>query len=122
MMRDAVICVIVEISVAPDQMAQFADDADKVYAEIFKTIPGFLYGALGVRRQDERAVGVVFFETAETLRAAGPVIEGVREAVAISPGATFTLLDYEVIVSGVGPEADKLFALIGGTPSPDAPA
>lgn len=122
MMRDAVICVIVDISVAPDQMAQFADDADKVYAEIFKTLPGFLYGALGVRREDERAVGVVFFDTAETLRAAEPVIEGVREAIAISPGATFTLLDYEVIVRGVGPEADKLFAPIGGAAAPDVPA
>jgi hypothetical protein len=37
-----VICVIVDISVAPDHMAQFADDADRVYAEIFKTVPGFL--------------------------------------------------------------------------------
>ena len=122
MMRDAVICVIVEICVSPDQMAQFADDADKVYAEIFKTLPGFLYGALGVRRQDGRSVGIVFFETAETLRAAEPLIEGVREAVAISPGATFTLLDYEVIVSGIGPEAHKLFAPIGGASAPDAPA
>src|SRR5438105_3893923 len=99
-------------------MAQFADDADKVYAEIFKTVPGFLYGALGVRHQDERAVGVVFFETAEAFRAARPVIEGVREAIAISPGATFTLLDYEIIVRGVGAEASKLFSPIGGTASP----
>ncbi|MGN6872909.1 MAG: hypothetical protein ACTHMY_31365 [Solirubrobacteraceae bacterium] len=103
-------------------MAQFADDADKVYAEIFKTVPGFLYGALGVRREDERAVGIVFFETADTLRAAEPVIEGVREAIAISPGATFRLLDYEIIVRGVGPEADKLFSPIGGTATPGAPA
>jgi hypothetical protein len=117
-----VICVIVEISVAPDLLAQLADDADKVYAEIFKTVPGFLYGALGVRREDERASAVVFFETAEAWRAAEPVIEGVREAMSISPGATFTLLDYEVIVRGVGPEADRLFSAIGGTAAPGAPA
>jgi hypothetical protein len=117
-----VICIIVEISVAPDALAQLADDADKVYAEIFKTLPGFLYGALGVRGQDGRAIAVVFFETAETLRAAEPVIEGVREAVAISPGATFTLEDYEIIVRGVGPEASKLFSPIGGTAAPGAPA
>jgi hypothetical protein len=117
-----VICVIVDISVAPDHMAQFADDADKVYSEIFKTLPGFLYGSLAVRREDKDAVAVVYFESAETLRAADSVIEGVREAVAISPGATFTLLDYEVIVRGVGPEADKLFAPIGGAAAPDIPA
>lgn len=116
------ICVIVDISVAPDHVAQLADDADKVYAEIFKTVPGFLYGALGVSGQDERAVATVFFENAEAFRAAAPLIEGVREAVAISPGATFTLLNYEVIVSGVGPEPDKLFAPIGGGADPAAPA
>jgi hypothetical protein len=103
-------------------MAQFADDADKVYAEIFKTVPGFLYGALGVSRQDGRSMGLVFFETAETFRDAAPTIEGVREAVAISPGATFTMTDYEVIVTGVGPQAAKLFSPIGGAPAPGAPA
>ncbi|HKO28836.1 MAG TPA: hypothetical protein VJU80_15360 [Solirubrobacteraceae bacterium] len=103
-------------------MAQFADDADKVYAEIFKTLPGFLYGAFGVRRQDERAAAAVFFENEEAWQAAQPLIEGVREAVAISPGATFTLVDYEVIVRGVGPEADKLFSPIGGGATPGAPA
>jgi Antibiotic biosynthesis monooxygenase len=117
-----VICVIVEISVAPDHLAQLADDADKVYAEIFKTVPGFLYGSLGVRSEDNAAVGVVYFESAETFRAADSVIEGVREAIAISPGATFTLLDYEVIVRGVGPEASKLFSPIGGSAPLDAPA
>jgi len=117
-----VICVIVEISVARGDLAQLADDADTVYAEIFKTVPGFLYGALGVGRENEGVVGVVFFETAESLRAAEAVIEGVREAVAISPGAKLTLRDYEVIVRGVGPEADKLFAPIGGTATPGAPA
>lgn len=116
------ICVIVEISVAPDHLAQLADDADRVYAEIFKTVPGFLYGSLGVRREENDAVAVVYFETAETFRAAESVIEGVREAVAISPGATFTLIDYEVIVRGVGPEASKLFAPLGGSAAPDAPA
>jgi hypothetical protein len=50
------------------------------------------------------------------------VIEGVREAVAISPGATFTLIDYEVIVRGVGPEAGKLFSPIGGSGASGAPA
>jgi hypothetical protein len=50
------------------------------------------------------------------------VIEGVREAVAISPGATFTLVDYDVIVRGVGPEADKLFAPIGGSAASGTPA
>lgn len=115
------ICVIVDISVAPDLLAQLADDADKVYAEIFKTVPGFLYGALGVRGEDQRATAVVFFETAEAWRAAESVVEGVREAVAISPGATFTLLDYEVIVRGVGPEAEKLFSQMGGTAAPGAP-
>jgi hypothetical protein len=117
-----VICVIVDISVPADDMAQLADDADKVYAEIFKTVPGFLYGALGVRRQDQRVAAVVFFETADTLSAAESVIEGVREAVAVTPGATFTLLDYEIIVRGVGPEADKLFAPISGTATPGSPA
>lgn len=116
------ICVIVDISVAPDHLAQFADDADQVYAEIFKTVPGFLYGALGVRRQDDRAVGVVFFETAETWDAAEPLVQGVREAIAISPGATVTLMDYEVIVRGVGPEANKLFSPIGTSGAPGAPA
>jgi hypothetical protein len=117
-----VICVIVEISVAPDHLAQLADDSDKVYAEIFKTVPGFLYGSLGVRSEDNSAVAVVYFETAETFRAAESVIEGVREAIAISPGATFTLLDYEVIVAGAGPEASKLFSPTGGTAAPGAPA
>ncbi|HET6867773.1 MAG TPA: hypothetical protein VFH80_17785 [Solirubrobacteraceae bacterium] len=116
------ICVIVEISVAPDLLAQLADDADKVYAEIFKTVPGFLYGALGVRPQEQDATAVVFFETAEEWRAAESVVEGVREAISISPGATFTLRDYEVIVRGVGPEAERLFSPIGGTAAPGAPA
>jgi hypothetical protein len=122
MIRCAVICVIVEISVAPDHLAQLADDADKVYAEIFKTVPGFLYGSLGIRREENRAVAVVYFETAQTFRAAESVIEGVREAVAISPGATFTLVDYDVIVRGVGPEADTLFAPIGGSAASGTPA
>jgi hypothetical protein len=117
-----VICVIVDISVAPEHLAQFADDADRVYAEIFKTVPGFLYGALAARPGEARAVAVVFFETAEAYHAAEPLIEGVREASAISPGATFTLVDYEVIVRGVGAEADKLFSPIGGTAAPGAPA
>lgn len=116
------ICVIVDISVPPDDLAQLADDVDKVYAEIFKTVPGFLYGALGVRREDQRAVAVVFFETLEAWLAAASVVEGVREAVAISPGATFTLVDYDVLVRGVGPEAEKLFSPIGGTAAPSAPA
>jgi hypothetical protein len=116
-----VICVIVEISVAPDHLAQLADDADSVYVDIFKTVPGFLYGSLGVRGDENRAVAVVYFETAETFRAAESVIEGVREAMAISPGATFTLLDYEVLVRGVGPEASKLFSSIGGSAAPDTP-
>jgi hypothetical protein len=103
-------------------VAQFADDADKVYAEIFKTLPGFLYGALGVRRQDGRTAAAVFFENEDAWRAAQPLIEGVREADAISPGATFTLVDYEVIVRGVGPEADKLFSPIGGTAASGPPA
>jgi hypothetical protein len=111
----------VEISVAPDDLAQLADDADKVYAEIFKAVPGFLYGSLAIRREENALVAVVYFENAETFRAAESVIEGVREAVAISPGATFTLVDYEVIVRGVGPEADKLFSPIGGTAGPGAP-
>jgi hypothetical protein len=115
------ICVIVDISVAPEHMAQFAEDADKVYAEIFKTSPGFLYGALATRPEDSRAVAAVFFENAEAYHAAEPLIEGVREATAISPGATFTLVDYEVIVRGVGPEADKLFSPIGGSGAPGAP-
>ena len=116
------ICVIVEISVAPDDMAQFAEDADRVYAEIFKSVPGFLYGALATRPEDGRAAAVVFFETAEAYHAAEPLIEGVREATAISQGGTFTLVDYEVIVRGVGAEADKLFAPIGGSGAPGAPA
>jgi hypothetical protein len=102
-------------------MAQFADDADRVYAEIFKTVPGFLYGALATRSEGARAVAVVFFETAESYHAAEPVIEGVREATAISPGGTFTLVDYEVIVRGVGADADKLFSPIGGSDAPGAP-
>jgi hypothetical protein len=64
----------------------------------------------------------VFFETEEAWHAAEPVIAGVREAVAISPGATFTLVDYEIIVRGVGPEAIRLFSPIGGSAAPDAPA
>jgi Antibiotic biosynthesis monooxygenase len=116
------ICVIVEISVPRDHMAQFADDAERVYAEIFKTVPGFLYGALATRPEDARAVAVVFFETAEAYHAAEPVIEGVREAIAISPGVTFTMIDYEVIVRGVGDEADRLFSPIGGSGAPGPPA
>lgn len=116
------ICVIVDLSVAPEHMAQFADDADRVYAEIFKTAPGFLYGALAARAEDARAVAVVFFETAEAFQAAEPLFEGAREAIAISPGGTFTLIDYEVIVRGVGAEADRLFAPIGGSGAPGAPA
>jgi hypothetical protein len=85
-------------------------------------VPGFLYGSLGVRREENTAVAVVYFETAETWGAAESVIEGVREAVAISPGATFTLVDYEVIVRGVGPEASNLFSPIGGSAAPSAPA
>jgi hypothetical protein len=98
------IFVIVEISVVPEHMAQFADDVDRVYAEIFRTVP------------------VVFFETAEAYHAAEPLIEGVREATAISPGGTFTLVDYVVIVRGVGAEADKLFSPIGSSGAPGAPA
>lgn len=115
------ICVIVEISVEPDDLALLADDADKVYAEIFKTVPGFLYGSLAVGKEANGAIAVVYFESAETLRAADSVIEGIREAVGISPGATFTLNEYDVIVRGVGPEANKLFAPIGGAAAPGAP-
>jgi len=121
MMRAAVIFVIVEISVAPDDVAQLADDAEKVYAGIFETLPGFLYGSLGIRREERTAVAVVYFESADALRAADSVIEGVREAMGISPGATFTLVDYDVTVRGVGVEAHKLFAPIGGA-APGAPA
>ncbi len=122
MMRAAVILVIVEISVAPDDVAQLADDVEKVYAGIFETLPGFLYGSLGVKREECTAAAVVFFESAEALRAADSLIEGVREAVGISPGATFTLVDYEVLARGVGVQAHRLFAPIGGAAAPGAPA
>ena len=121
MMRAAVVCVIVEISVGPDDVAQLADDAEKVYAGIFETLPGFLYGSLGIRREECTAVAVVYFDSAEALRAADSVIEGVREAMGISPGATFTLVDYEVTARGVGPEAHKLFAPIGGAAASGRP-
>jgi hypothetical protein len=117
-----VICLIVEISVAPGDVAQLADDSDHVYAEILKTVPGFLFGTLGVKREDRRALGVVYFESAETLDAAGPVIEGIREAVGISPGVTFTLTEYDVLVSRAGLESSRLFSRIGGAAAPDAPA
>jgi hypothetical protein len=116
------ICVIVEISVAPEDVAQLADDVDHVYAEIFKTVPGFLFGTLGVKPDDRRVVAVVYLESAEALRAASPVIEGIREAVGISPGATFTLTEYEVLVSRAGPEPTRLFSQIDGTAAPGAPA
>jgi hypothetical protein len=117
-----VICVIVEICVAPDDLAQLADDADNVYGEIFRTVPGFLYGSLGVREQDNAAVGVMYFESADAWQAAEPVMEGVREAVGISPGATFTLVEYDVIVRRVGFEPSRLFPPLEGTPAPGAPA
>jgi hypothetical protein len=116
------ICVIVDLCVSPEHMAQFADDSDRVYAEIFKTAPGFLYGALATRPEDARAIAVVFFESAEAFHAAEPLFDGAREAMAISPGGTFTLLDYEVIVRGVGVDAEKLFSPIPGSGPPGAPA
>jgi hypothetical protein len=120
MIRAGVICLIVELSVAPDAVGQLAEDADKVYAEILKSVPGYLFGTLGVERESRRALGVVYFESEETLDAAGPVIDGIREAVAISPGVTFTLTPYEVLVSRAGLEASRLFAPIGGTATPGA--
>ena len=120
-MRAGVICLIVELSVAPDAVDQLADDSDKVYAEILKTVPGFLFGTLGVEREDRRALGVVYFDSAEALEAAGPVIEGIREAVAISPGVTFTLTPYEVLVSRAGPDPSRLFSPIGGTATRGTP-
>ena len=116
------ICVLVEVSVAPEDLAQLADDADRVYGEIFKSVPGFLYGSLGVRQQDNAAIGVMYFESAEAWQAAEPVMEGVREAVGISPGATFTLVEYDVIVTRTGPEPTRLFPPIGGASTPSAPA
>ncbi len=116
------ICVIVEISVAPDDLARLVDDTDKVYAEIFKTVPGFLYGTLGVRRADQRVVAIVYFDSAEAFRAADSVIEGIREAVGISPGATFTLTDYEVLVWRKGLESGEPFESSGETATPGAPA
>lgn len=116
----AVICVIVEISVAPDDVGRLADDVEKVYAGIFQALPGFLFGSLAVRRDDHRAVGVWYFDSAEALRAAGSVIEGIRAAVGISPGVTFTTVDYEVIVRRSGPEGGKLLATVEGTATPGA--
>lgn len=122
MISAGLICVIVEISVAPDDLAQLTDDSDKVYAEIFKTVPGFLFGTLAVKREEHAAVAVVYFENAEALDAARPVIEGIREAVGISPGATFTLAEYDVVVSRVGLEPSRLVSQVGGPAPPEAPA
>lgn len=122
MIRDALVCVIVEISVAPDDVDQLADDADQVYAEILRSMPGFLFGTLGIKRDDRAARSVVYFESAEALDAARPVIEGIREAVGISPGATFTLTEYEVLVSRAGPEPTRLFSQISGPATPGFPA
>ena len=116
------ICVIVESSVAPDDVARLADDLDRVYAEIFKTVPGFRFGTLGVRPDDRGVVGVVYLESAGVVRAAGPVIDGIREAVGISPRATFTLTHDDVLVSRAGPEPSRLFSQIDGTATPGAPA
>ena len=118
----AVICVIVEISVAPEGVAQLADDSDKVYAEIIRSVPGFLFGTLGVKVDDHRALGVVYFESAETFHAAGPVIEGLREAVGISPGATFTLTEWDIVVRRAGLDPSKLFSQSGETAAPGASA
>jgi hypothetical protein len=119
MISAGLICVIVELSVAPDAVDQLADDSDKVYGEILRTVPGFLFGMLGVEREHRRALGVVYFESAEAFDAATPVIEGIREAVAISPGVTFKLTPYEVLVSRAGLEPSRLFAPIGGTATPE---
>jgi Antibiotic biosynthesis monooxygenase len=119
MMPAGLVCVIVEISVAPDDVAQLADDVDQVYAEIFKTVPGFLFGTLGIKRDDRAVLAVVYFESTEALDAARPVIEGVREAVGISPGATFTLTEYEVAVRRAGLEPCKLFPRSDETAAPD---
>ena len=121
MIRAAVICVIVKISVSPDDLAQLVDDSDKVYAEIFKTVPGFVYGSLALGREDREALAVVYFESIEAFRAAEPVIEGIREAAGISPGATFTLSEYDVIVSTPGIEPSRLFGSAAGTAAPGAP-
>jgi hypothetical protein len=112
----------VEISVAPDDLNRLVDDTDKVYAEIFKAVPGFVYGTLGVRGEDQRLVAVVYFESAEALHSAESLIEGIREAVRVSPGATFTLTDYEVLLHRQGLESSKLFAAGGETAAPGAPA
>lgn len=121
MIRAGVICLIVEISVAPDAVDQLADDSDRVYAEIFKTVPGFLFGTLGIRRGERDALAVVYFENSEAFEAARPVIEGVREAMGVSPGATFTLTAYEIVASGVGLEPSRLFSRSGETAAPGAP-
>ena len=114
--------MIVELSVDPDDLAQLADDSDRVYAEIFKTLPGFLFGTLGVTSDGQGAVGVVYFESEEAFRAAEPVVEGVREAVAISPGATFTLREFEVVVRRAGLEPAKLLPPSDQAAAPGAPA
>lgn len=114
--------MIVEISVAPDDVAQLADDTAHVYAEILKTVPGFLFGTLGIKRDDRTVRAVVYFESAEAFDAAGPVIEGIREAVGVSPGVTFTLTEYDVVASGAGPEPTKLFWQIDDRSTPSAPA
>lgn len=116
------ICVIVEISIAPEDVAQFVDDADKVYADVFRALPGFLFGTLAVGTEDRRAVGVVYFESADAWRGASSVIEGIREAVRISPGVTFTTAEYEVVVRTVGSDRVKLLSPIEGTGAPGAPA
>jgi hypothetical protein len=112
MISDGVICVIVEISVSPEDVVRLTDDVDKVYADIVQELPGFLFGSFAVRREDHRAMGVSYFETEEAWRAAASVIEGIREALKISPGATLAICEYEVVVRRGGSEATKLFSPI----------
>ncbi|HUZ28536.1 MAG TPA: hypothetical protein VMU90_04800 [Solirubrobacteraceae bacterium] len=95
--------VVVEIEIDPVALPQLIDDIERVYAEIFGELPGFVLGSLGVNRETGRAIGLWYFESVVRWREAQDVIEGTRAAVAAGTGGTRTLTEYEAAVHVPGP-------------------
>jgi PAS domain S-box-containing protein len=103
------ICLLVEAPIRPEIVAQFVEDSKNVYGDYFRAQPGFVFGTMGVRREEGRAIGVWYFDTREHLLRARDLFARLRAALSASLGVSVTTLQFDVLVSRVGPAAVALF-------------
>ncbi len=103
------ICLLVEAPIREELVAQFVEDIKSVYGDYFRAQPGFVFGTMGVRREERRAIGVWYFDTREHLHQARGLFARLRGALSVSLGVSATALQFDVLVSRVGPAAIELF-------------